>query len=383
MKDFILKIWKDPVWSKVIASGIIGLLTLIYIANRSIIKNISFQESLKQIMDSGISLKLILLLIVILILIRFFYIMYLVKPFSDIQLKNKSDPTLLSKLKKETTIPKSSISIYRTNKLIREPYFSKLRRMEFYKYFTLLSGISLLFLGSIQFYSAPRPSYKPLYSLHDILHGKAFYWEEQTLKLYKRININNYKLILTRIDFKQDTTNIYYKCSIIDNDTSFNDFGLLYSLQTGTRDTTYLRYPIYNEIYSSSPGQIEGVLIFPSYIGITDNLALWIKTWDGHSKQNYELLMWLSNIPDGNGSPIWAIVFLIGIIISGYAAILNPSETIRKELTKIGRELRNEMDYDLERFLSHRKYIDLSPADKRRYNRIIRYYNDIENQILK
>lgn len=43
---FRTKIWPDPVWSKVISAGILGLITLIFVTVTSIISKISFATAL-------------------------------------------------------------------------------------------------------------------------------------------------------------------------------------------------------------------------------------------------------------------------------------------------------------------------------------------------
>lgn len=56
LKESIQKIWKDPVWSKVISVGIIALITFIYTLASSVFNNISIGQSLKNIFDIKIRL---------------------------------------------------------------------------------------------------------------------------------------------------------------------------------------------------------------------------------------------------------------------------------------------------------------------------------------
>jgi hypothetical protein len=56
LKESIQKIWKDPVWSKVISVGIIALITFIYTLVSSVFNNISIGQSLKNIFDIKIRL---------------------------------------------------------------------------------------------------------------------------------------------------------------------------------------------------------------------------------------------------------------------------------------------------------------------------------------
>lgn len=59
LKESIQKIWKDPVWSKVISVGIIALITFIYTLASSVFNNISIGQSLKNIFDIKIRLTYI------------------------------------------------------------------------------------------------------------------------------------------------------------------------------------------------------------------------------------------------------------------------------------------------------------------------------------
>ena len=52
----IKKIWKDPVWSKVIAVGIIGLISIIYAKVKSASDEITFIDALRGMLDIKISL---------------------------------------------------------------------------------------------------------------------------------------------------------------------------------------------------------------------------------------------------------------------------------------------------------------------------------------
>lgn len=67
------KIWKDPVWSKVIAALLIGIGTVILSYIYSIISNISFQESFIAFWKTNIQLWVIALFIIIYIFIATIY----------------------------------------------------------------------------------------------------------------------------------------------------------------------------------------------------------------------------------------------------------------------------------------------------------------------
>lgn len=61
----IKKIWKDPVWSKVIAVGIIGLISLGYAKFLSAIDNVTFKEALDKILEIKISIVYVLAILII------------------------------------------------------------------------------------------------------------------------------------------------------------------------------------------------------------------------------------------------------------------------------------------------------------------------------
>lgn len=65
------KIWKDPVWSKVISIGIIGLITLGYTKFLSVTENVTFKDSFQKILEMKISLIYVFLAIVAYWLIAF------------------------------------------------------------------------------------------------------------------------------------------------------------------------------------------------------------------------------------------------------------------------------------------------------------------------
>lgn len=71
-KEFLLKIWRDSVWSKVISAGIIFLFGIIYAFVESLVINGSFTKSIMSILTMQIKLWHILLVIVLLLI---FYLM--------------------------------------------------------------------------------------------------------------------------------------------------------------------------------------------------------------------------------------------------------------------------------------------------------------------
>jgi len=70
----IKRIWKDPVWSKVIAVGIIGFISLIYAKIKSASSDISFIDALKGILDIKISVVYTLAIILGFLILRRFFI---------------------------------------------------------------------------------------------------------------------------------------------------------------------------------------------------------------------------------------------------------------------------------------------------------------------
>ena len=66
----IKKIWKDPVWSKVIAVGIIALISLIYAKIKSVSDEISFVDALKSLLDIKISVVYAIGIIIAFLILR-------------------------------------------------------------------------------------------------------------------------------------------------------------------------------------------------------------------------------------------------------------------------------------------------------------------------
>lgn len=58
------KIWSDPVWSKVISVGIVGLITLGYTKFLSVTEDVTFREAFNQILEIKIALVYVLLALV-------------------------------------------------------------------------------------------------------------------------------------------------------------------------------------------------------------------------------------------------------------------------------------------------------------------------------
>jgi hypothetical protein len=67
MKGFLLKVWKDPVWSKVISAGIIGGSILIW----SSVDNVSFMDKIRELYNLKVKLVYVLLVLLILGVIRY------------------------------------------------------------------------------------------------------------------------------------------------------------------------------------------------------------------------------------------------------------------------------------------------------------------------
>jgi len=59
-RESIQKIWKDPVWSKVISVGIVAFTTFVYTLVSSLLNNISIGQSFKSLFDIKIRLSYII-----------------------------------------------------------------------------------------------------------------------------------------------------------------------------------------------------------------------------------------------------------------------------------------------------------------------------------
>lgn len=66
----IQKLWKDPVWSKVIAVGILGIISLIYAKIISTTEEITFSQAYQRIFDIKIRLIYIIGIILLLIILK-------------------------------------------------------------------------------------------------------------------------------------------------------------------------------------------------------------------------------------------------------------------------------------------------------------------------
>ena len=168
----------------------------------------------------------------------------------------------------------------------------------------------------------------------------------------------------------------------MNGDTIFHGLDTLMSLKIGSGDTSRLCGPDNHIINYVTKGYIFGSLNFPSYLDADYSLYLWKKIKMGQNSKFVSVISF-SNIPHEDGTSLWAIILLIGFIITIASFSFNPSKIIRNKIINEGRDLRDEMEYDLRKFLNGRKYTELTAGDKRQYNGIIRYYKEIENNILK
>jgi hypothetical protein len=66
----VKKIWADPVWSKVISVGIIGLISVAYTKFISVTENISYNEAVKKIIEIKISVFYVLIAILIYLILN-------------------------------------------------------------------------------------------------------------------------------------------------------------------------------------------------------------------------------------------------------------------------------------------------------------------------
>ena len=69
LMEKIKQIWKDPVWSKVISAGIIGLVILIYNYIYSLVTNTNFKTNITAFWNSKISLWVVAVIIIVLVTI--------------------------------------------------------------------------------------------------------------------------------------------------------------------------------------------------------------------------------------------------------------------------------------------------------------------------
>lgn len=67
-KEFLLKIWRDPVWSKVISVGVLGVIGTIYALLESAMNNSSFTESVIDVLTIQIKLWHILVGIIVFVI---------------------------------------------------------------------------------------------------------------------------------------------------------------------------------------------------------------------------------------------------------------------------------------------------------------------------
>ena len=86
MKEKFLQIWKDPVGSKIIATGLTGALAFLGLATMSLLQKISFFAILKATILTKIDLWIVLVLIVFAIFLPTFIKLFQIKnkePYTD------------------------------------------------------------------------------------------------------------------------------------------------------------------------------------------------------------------------------------------------------------------------------------------------------------
>ncbi|MEG1007835.1 MAG: hypothetical protein RSO15_16395 [Bacteroides sp.] len=82
-KDFFLKIWRDPVWSKVISVGLLGVIAAIYAFIESIVKDSSFTNSAINVLTMQIKLWHVLVAVIIFVVFYSIRNLYWIKDLTN------------------------------------------------------------------------------------------------------------------------------------------------------------------------------------------------------------------------------------------------------------------------------------------------------------
>ena len=117
MKNRIKKIWKDPVGSKLISAGIIGLFTILFVSMKSFFSDKSFSEILSSILNYEISILHLLYGLIGLLIIWIIWRSIKRKPKAQQYSESHKvlDYELLNKIKTELIPPTGSIAFLREN----------------------------------------------------------------------------------------------------------------------------------------------------------------------------------------------------------------------------------------------------------------------------
>jgi len=91
------RIWNDPVGSKVIAAGIIFIISTIYISVESLYKNKSFSEVMSELLNLKLDIKTILIALIILFIL--YIVIYYISGFKYSESTKKSDIDLFNTIR--------------------------------------------------------------------------------------------------------------------------------------------------------------------------------------------------------------------------------------------------------------------------------------------
>lgn len=73
LKSMLKKIWNDPVGSKVISVGIVGIISIIFAYVQSLVQGITFQESVVKLYNLKVRVVYVFLGLIVILIVRHFF----------------------------------------------------------------------------------------------------------------------------------------------------------------------------------------------------------------------------------------------------------------------------------------------------------------------
>lgn len=260
---------------------------------------------------------------------------------------------------------------------------SKIRTLEWQKTLLISLGTGVFIAASIQFYfQQPPPTHGPIRDLHDFLHGtQGSLWNEGNYG-YSGVGFesSNYFIELTDLSINRDNTTAYFRITPLHGSGGGNIDNIFPNPIIGT--SKGLRYQALNKSFTPiSEGVIRSYIEFPSLLNVYGNIAL----WDDAAKEarHESALISLHHDQRGVGTPMWALLAALGIIMVIVGVIYNPFDSFKKQLLEEGKNLQEEQSEALDKILQGRAYEDLSAREKLKYDQMLKFYEKAQDAIFK
>ena len=240
----------------------------------------------------------------------------------------------------------------------------------------------------ISFYNQTPPPAESSFILdfrdiYDILHGDKIPWREGSYSYSAKTEISGYLVELETVGFSENRTEISFKAELQYNKFPSEYFDPFPSPVLGTSHSP--QFQLMDKLYDkSSHRRIRGILKFPNLVNKTGDLYLWANS-KAYNKLTYNNADFILTCPDdrGNGTMVWGILLVISLGILTLGIVYNPLKSFKNKFLELGKEILEEKNSELDKILQNRTYEELSNDEKRKYDDISRYFNEIKEKLLR